>query len=211
MDEQSRKEEAEIRKLPISLLEFLPPRRWLAPSVLISVLFLLIFSAVLVFFCPFRSEDGLSRFQRMRMEHNVDRYESLWRSQGVSNYVYGLGYGNSWGNWEAVVHVEHGVATSTAIIRRSGSFEDAKDKDIGVGDCDTVAKLFSIIRDALSGHIPWLKGHPADIVQVTYDEKFWFPTKVHIRPGVTDDDADTWYWISDLTILEQTTTPATTN
>ncbi len=107
-----KKEAAEIRKLPISVLEYLPHRRWMSLSALIVVVVVL-----LVIF----GQNIYTNIKYARLEAELNRYENLWQSKEISSYEYTL---RAWvyGEYsEASVRVEDGIAISEELANNGWS------------------------------------------------------------------------------------------
>jgi len=200
MDEQGRREADEIRKLPISVLKFLPVPKWRSLSaVLVVIVLLIVFCGVWLY----------PRIKYDRMVSELNRYESLWNEQEISSYYYKLSQGNAWGDSEVAICVEDGVTTSETIIKSSYYENEQIDYD----DCNTVPKLFAVVRHVLKiserlykiplfSEIPDSKqGHPYNIIKVTYDRSLGYPVSIFrdYRWGV---HLWRYYRVSDFRVLE---------
>ena len=106
MDSQGRKEAQEIKKLPISVLEYLPALRWRSLSALILVAILL--TIVLGY-----TVNTCVRYSGLESE--MDKYQGLWESRGISDYEYTLRTSDDEGYSQIAVRVEDGSAISEGL------------------------------------------------------------------------------------------------
>lgn len=192
MDEQSRKEAAEIKKLPLSVLEYLPALRWRVLSALIVlVIFLLIFLGLML----------NTHIKYARLEAELDSYESLWESQEISNYEYALRAFNDDGISEVAVRVEDGTAISEGLRNPFTGKTYVVPTDID--SFDTVPDLFNRIRKALEDR----EENGTMVLNIRYDEDAGYPTYIALESRAHESHdvgipGQYNYRISDFKILE---------
>jgi len=182
MDSQSRKEAAEIKKLPISLLEYLPAPRWRSLSALIVVVILLLI---------FAGYTLNTNIRYARLEAELDRHESLWESKEISGYEYNLRAWAGEGYSKVYVKVEDGVATSEEL---------EKGDSLDINSFDTVPDLFNRISKALREKEE--KGF--NQLSIRYNGDIGYPTYIALRDSYKAGDPGVYsYSIIDFKILEQ--------
>ena len=192
MDEQSRKEAEEIRKLPISLVEYLPRHRWqltLAALILLIILSLVFFGQMI---------NMQIRYAQLKSELN--RYESLWQSQQISNYEYALRASNDEGYSVVAVRVQDGTPISEGLAHPFTSEIYKVPTDIG--NFDTVPELFSRIRKALADK----EESGVSKLVIRYNEDLGYPTHIELRSQPEGQllkiQGDYAYTIHDFKVLE---------
>ena len=190
MDSQSRKEAAEIKKLPISVLEYLPAPRWRSLSALIVVVILLLIFAGYTLNAAIRYG---------RLEEELEKYESLWESKEISNYQYTLMASNNKGISVVAVRVEEG---SSAISERLESRYRGDINEVlpDIDSYDTVPDLFDRIRDVLEAR----EENGSFKLDIRYDEDIGYPLCFALRHyrGELSSMRLYSYTISDFKILE---------
>jgi hypothetical protein len=191
MDEQSRKEAAEIKKLPISVLEYLPAPRWRSMSALIVVvILLLIFAGYMV----------NTHIRYARLEAELNKYESLWESKEISNYEYTLRSSGDEGYSEVAVRFEDGNAISEGLSHHFTGETYRVPTDIG--SLDTVPELFNRIRKALADR----EEEGVSRLVIRYDADLGYPTHIELRSQPEGEQVhiqgDYEYTIYDFKILE---------
>lgn len=165
MDEQSRKEAAEIKKLPTSLLEYLPAPRWRSLSALIVLAILL-----LIFFGQM-----INTYVRYaRLEAELNRYENLWDSKEISDYEYTLRGSSDEGYSEVAVRVEDGIAISEGLAHPFTGETYRVPTDID--SFDTVPELFSRIRKALADK----EENGVNKLVIRYNTDLGYPTHIEL-------------------------------
>ena len=143
----------------------LPPQKWNSPKVFVPILILLILLVVLAFF--FNPLGAQSRFQRLMTVHNLTLHEKLWQTQNMASYQYRVFKRSDFQGEGSIVVVKNGAA----IFPTENSYFD---------DSDTVPELFELIHEALKGRENGLTPSP-DIVVVTYDRNFGYPTFIYFH------------------------------
>jgi len=169
MDSQSREEAAEIKKLPTELLEYLPAKRWRR-----SIGALIAFFIVLAVFLGFMINQNI---RYARSEAELNRYETLWNSQGISNYEFTL---------EGRVYVDSGLLHSkitvtvkdgVAISKQLEPMQGAPSAgELQFDNLDTVPKLFAASRKTLRDAN--ILSIPAVSARINYNPDFGYPTYV---------------------------------
>ncbi len=190
MDSQSRKEAQEIKKLPVSLLEYLPAPRWRSLSALILVVILLLI---------FAGYTLNSNIRYARLEAELDRHESLWESKAISNYQYTLRVSNNKGISVVAVRVEGSPAISERLESRyRGELSEVLPMDIS--NYDTVPDLFDRVRDVLEAR----EENGSFKLDIRYDEDIGYPLCIALRHyrGELSNTRLYSYTISDFKILE---------
>jgi hypothetical protein len=165
MDGQSRKEAAEIKNLPVSLLEYLPAPRWRSLSALIVVIILLI-----IFFGYMLN----THIRYARLEAELNRYESLWESKAISDYEYTLRTSDDEGYSQVVVRVEDGASISEGLENTFTS--KIYEVPAGIGSLDTVPDLFNRIRKALEDR----DENGVSKLVIRYDTDLGYPTHIEL-------------------------------
>lgn len=173
MYEENRKEAAEIKKLPIELLEYLPAKRWRGSLGALIALFIVL-SVFLSIFLSLMINQNI-RYGRSVTELNKN--EGLWNSQGISNYEYTL-EGWAWLD-EGLQHskievtVKDGVAISKQLEFSQGVPGAG---ELQFDNVDAVPKLFEEARMTL------LKAKglsmPSFSAMVSYDPEFSYPRSI---------------------------------
>ncbi len=191
MDSQSRKEAAEIKKLPVSVLEYLPAPRWRSLSALIVVVILLIISLGYMV---------NTHIRYARLEAELNRYEDLWESKAISNYEYTLRTSDDEGISEAAVKVEDGTAISEGLENVFTSKIYAVPANID--SLDTVPDLFNRIRKALEDK----DENGVSRLVIRYDTDLGYPTHIELTSQPEGQllriQGDYSYTIYDFEILE---------
>lgn len=137
MSKQS-EEAAEIKKLPIELLDYLPAKRWRrSVEALIAVaILLLVFSSIVL---------GI-KVKYARMDADLNRHETMWESKGISSYAFRLEGWSDEGHARILIVVEDGVVTSKEHMPTSGQ---PNNPDLVYDDIDTVPELFAKARETI--------------------------------------------------------------
>ncbi len=166
MDEQSRKETDEIKRLPISMLEYLPTIKWRLTLSALTVLIILL----LVFLGQMMG----SYVRYARLEAEMNRYESLWESQQISNYEYTLRASTDEGYSQVAVRVEDGAAISEGLAHPFTG--ETYRVPTGIGSFDTVPELFDRIRKALGDK----EEDGVNRLVIRYDAALSYPTHIEL-------------------------------
>jgi len=196
MDEERRQEAAEIKKLPTSLLEYLPPRKWRSPKVFIPVFLLIVLFGIWFFIFMYSPSGPQSLFQQLSVTHNLNHYEKVWESQNIINYEYCLRRWTAWGEISSRIKVESGEVTYL-----DKNSVDCFDSEAKIGNKDltgsfagsnTIPRIFRTIRNTNEGR---------STIKVEYHSNLGYPIFFYIDE--LGDDSFVGYEISDFKILEQ--------
>ncbi|MDP6501281.1 MAG: DUF6174 domain-containing protein [Dehalococcoidales bacterium] len=183
MDEERRKEAAEVKNLPFSLLEHLPSRKWRSPKVFVPTFILITLFAVWSSIFMFMPLGPSSNFQHWLIARDLNHHENLWNTQNITSYEYSL---RSYGFF---------VIENPALIRvdRGSAIFSLGDDDFK--DLNAVPKLFKKIRTVNE------KPYDIKVTKVTYDPSIGYPTSI-IFDMPTATDSNHRYTITDFKILE---------
>jgi len=194
MDGQSRKEATEIKKLPVSLLEYLPAPRWRSLSALIVVVILLII---------FLGYMVNTHIRYAQLEAELNKYESLWQSKGISDYEYtlgALGASTDEGYSQVAVRVEDGTAISEGLEAHFTS--KIYPVPANIDSLDTVPDLFNRIRRALADR----DEDGVSRLVIRYDADLGYPTHIELTSQPEGQllriQGDYEYTIYDFKVLE---------
>jgi hypothetical protein len=125
-----------------------------------------------------------------RLEAELDRYESLWESKGISRYEYTLKASTKDGYAELSVRVAGGAAARGEIL---------SSESLDVDSFDTAPDLFSLVRRALIAK----EESGFNELDIQYNRDLGYPTYIALRdPYKLGDPGIYFYSIIDFKVLE---------